>query len=87
MISSMNASGTARLALYSYVTSATTLLCFRLSRRAGSFIWKWCSCAISRMRSFVSAPINGLSLSARETVDLDTPASRAMSAIVWTGAS
>jgi hypothetical protein len=36
------------------------------------------------MRAFVSSPISGLSFSALETVDLETPASLAISAIVWT---
>ena len=36
---------------------------------------------------FVPSPISGLSLSARETVDFETPARRAMSAIVWMCAS
>jgi hypothetical protein len=83
----MKTSGTARSALYGYVTNAIVLLCLRLSRRAGKLSWKrWCS-AIARMRSFVSAPMSGLSLRARDTVDFDTPARRAMSAIVWTGSS
>src|SRR6185312_12871810 len=71
--------------LYEYVTNATALLCFLLRLRAGTFSWKRCSAAIAWMRSRVSAPISGLSLSARETVDFDTPAIRAMSAMVLTG--
>ncbi len=42
------------------------------------FFWR----AISLMRSLVSALINGLSFKARETVDLETFARRAISARV-----
>src|SRR5688572_9917117 len=55
-----------------------------LKRRAGALIWKLCSRARARIFTFVSSPISGLSLSARETVDLETPASLAISAMVRT---
>lgn len=72
---------------YAHVVKAIVLLRWRLSRRAGALIWKLCSAAMARMRSFVSAAISGLSFSARETVDFDPPARRATSAIVWTAFS
>src|SRR5690349_17991675 len=60
------------------------LLCLRLNWRAEALISKLCFLAMARICSLVSSPISGLSFRARETVDLETPARRAISAIVRT---
>src|SRR3954452_14463998 len=61
----------------------TALLVPRLSRRALSLRWNWCSSAMALMRSRVSRLMSALSFSARDTVAFDTPARRARSAMFW----
>ena len=68
--------------VYGGVSSAMTLLRCRLSCCAAAFGSNPCSSATFRTRAFVSAEISGLSFSARDTVDFESPVLRAMSPIV-----